>query len=623
MEAPEVQEQRLVVAIDYGTTYTGVAIATPTGNRAHLNEIDVVEDWGPGMGNSKKIPSVISYSLKTQKGEQQWGADLSPQAIAMVHTKLQLDVVEPEAELDLVLQSLDGMWNLDFQYIKSQEGNPKYTCKGPEEIVEDYLSHVFAFLLEAVSTFTVELRREIPVDIVATVPAEWGYRAKNSTFRALERAGFNRMTFPNLKDLLLVSEPKAAAIYTARYLKEANGGNFLRQGECFVLCDAGGGTVDVVSYKVKQLEPTFEIEPVTLATGAKCGSIFINLAFKTWLRNLIGHRLYQELDQAQPVDRISSHDAEGERMRALMKTFNLYKRKFQKGHRDIKIDLPEPFENLDLDNRVVGGQITITCEEMESFFEPRATVIVNLIQGQVERVERLRTKLKNVFLVGGFAESKYLQSSVSESLKLRGLELKVPDTSWTAVVQGAAIFGIEKSTNTSSLSVMSACNRSYGIGMFVPFSEFMHDRRDRFLDPLTKKVMAREQLKWLIKKGDLILSDEPKEVRAGPIDLNFTETASRRGTIPIYSYDGNDTPDRLSVYENDLNKCLTIHYDLKDIPTQEFQYHKAVGNDPPFYVASLELAMTVAPQSIHVALCLGKRIVYTAEIRDALSETLA
>lgn len=150
---------------------TGVAIATPTGNRAYLEEIDVVEDWGPGMGNSKKIPSVISYSLKTQRNEQQWGADLSPQAIAMVHTKLQLDVVEAAAELDLVLQSLDGMYNLDFGYIKSREGKPKYTCKGPEEIVEDYLTHVFTYLLQAVSAFTTELRREIPVDIVATIPA--------------------------------------------------------------------------------------------------------------------------------------------------------------------------------------------------------------------------------------------------------------------------------------------------------------------------------------------------------------------------------------------------------------------------------------------------------------------
>jgi len=40
---PERGESRLVIAIDYGTTYTGVAYATPTGNRAYLNEVDVLQ----------------------------------------------------------------------------------------------------------------------------------------------------------------------------------------------------------------------------------------------------------------------------------------------------------------------------------------------------------------------------------------------------------------------------------------------------------------------------------------------------------------------------------------------------------------------------------------------------
>ncbi len=118
-----------------------------------------------------KIPSVISYSLKSQNREQQWGTDLSPQAIAMVHTKLQLDVDDTAAELNLILQALDGMHNLNFQYIKESGGAPKYTRKGPEQIVEDYLTKVFNYLLQAVESFTEELRSSIPVDIVATIPA--------------------------------------------------------------------------------------------------------------------------------------------------------------------------------------------------------------------------------------------------------------------------------------------------------------------------------------------------------------------------------------------------------------------------------------------------------------------
>jgi molecular chaperone DnaK (HSP70) len=75
----------------------------------------------------------------------------------------------------------------------------------------------------------------------------WSYRAKNATLRAVRHAGFNESTFKNLNDMILVTEPEAAALYTARHLKEDKHTEFLKLGECFVLCDAGGGTVVSIS----------------------------------------------------------------------------------------------------------------------------------------------------------------------------------------------------------------------------------------------------------------------------------------------------------------------------------------------------------------------------------------
>jgi hypothetical protein len=140
-------------------------------NKADLSKIDAIYDWGQQMGNHDKIPSVISYSPASSEEEQQWGASLSPEAIAMVHTKLELDVHDTSEELDSILQAMDGMHNLHFQNVKVTQGLPEYTWKGPEEIVEDYLTKVFDYLLEAVDDFTDELRAEIPVDIVITIPA--------------------------------------------------------------------------------------------------------------------------------------------------------------------------------------------------------------------------------------------------------------------------------------------------------------------------------------------------------------------------------------------------------------------------------------------------------------------
>ncbi|KAH0556728.1 hypothetical protein GP486_005483 [Trichoglossum hirsutum] len=369
---PEVQERRLVIAVDYGTTYTGVALAVVAGNSARQDDIIAIDSWGPGMANHEKIPSVISYSKAIGP---EWGASVDKKSVAMVHTKLQLEVSSPSEELDLILQALEGMHDLDSDRIRDAGPLPAYTWKGPEAIVEDYLTRMLESLLRVERGFSKQMRRHMPVDIVVTIPAGWSYRAKNSIFRALSQAGFNRKRFPKLREMLLVSEPEAAAAYTARYFKELDpefddeiddefdDEQFLRKDECFVLCDAGGGTVDTISYQVKQLRPTFEITPVTKAIGYKCGSVFIDIAFKSWLREFVGEDNYLKLDPAQARDKITSFDREGERMRELMAAFNILKRKFEKGHQDMKMDfltLPEPLHNLNLHNKVEGGQIIIT-----------------------------------------------------------------------------------------------------------------------------------------------------------------------------------------------------------------------------------------------------------------------
>jgi hypothetical protein len=78
-----------------------------------------MDTWGPRMGNHDKIDSVISYSDKSPELEENWGSDLAPGAIAMINTKLELDINSVSEELDLVSQALDGVDNLSFQRVKN------------------------------------------------------------------------------------------------------------------------------------------------------------------------------------------------------------------------------------------------------------------------------------------------------------------------------------------------------------------------------------------------------------------------------------------------------------------------------------------------------------------------
>jgi hypothetical protein len=99
---------------------------------------------------------------------------------------------------------------------------------------------------------------------------------------------------------------------------------------------------------------------LTHKIGAKCGAVYIDGAFKSWLKEQIGDENYKELDPRNASQKISSHATEGKQMRALMKTFDGYKRKFSEDHRDIKMDLPEPLDDLTVGKQVLGGELTIT-----------------------------------------------------------------------------------------------------------------------------------------------------------------------------------------------------------------------------------------------------------------------
>jgi hypothetical protein len=315
------------------------------------------------MTNEPKIPSVISYSPNTSAGEQQWGLSLSPDAVTMMNTKLELDVQDDKLdELELIIQLLEGTCNLDFSHVKKSRGYPEYTWKEPEEIVTDYLTNIFKYLDRAIEYIGPQLRQSMAIDIVITTPVKWSYRAKNSTFRAVRKAGFNEENFPGLDQIIMVSEPEAAAIFTTRFLTKDKKKHFLKLGECFVLCDAGGGTVDCVAYKVVQLEPTLEIEEMTIATCAKCGSALIDVNFKRWLNGILGNKFFHALDQRNSGQQISAHTMEGRYMREIMRQFDAEKKAFSNktASETIKLDLKGPLEKLNLPGRVKEGELTIT-----------------------------------------------------------------------------------------------------------------------------------------------------------------------------------------------------------------------------------------------------------------------
>ena len=85
--------------------------------------------------------------------------------------------------------------------------------------------------------------------------------------------------------LHVISEPEAAAMYALDAMDPHN----IRVGDTFLLCDAGGGTVDLISYTVSALKPVLKIQEATPGTGSLCGSSFLNRIFQKFVQEKLGN----------------------------------------------------------------------------------------------------------------------------------------------------------------------------------------------------------------------------------------------------------------------------------------------------------------------------------------------
>ena len=101
----------------------------------------------------------------------------------------------------------------------------------------------------------------------------WSYLAVKRTKECAERAGMG--------EVRIVAEPEAAAIWSLQELTPET----FSIGDIFIVCNARGGTVDLISYRVSRLNPILRVAEVAPSHGKTCGSTFLNRRFEALLRS--------------------------------------------------------------------------------------------------------------------------------------------------------------------------------------------------------------------------------------------------------------------------------------------------------------------------------------------------
>jgi molecular chaperone DnaK (HSP70) len=251
-----------------------------------------VHDWpsrNNTIGTRDKLPSEVTY----QEEGIVWGSLIEPDVPRHMWTKLQLET------------SQTGEATKIFQ--ETSTSASACVKKQPVDIIADFLSQVKAHLITNLDKkFGKILWRTLPITLVVTVPAVWSDKAKPLTLEAVNKAGFNSLEFPQTINTVMATEPEAAAIHTIKNFRGTTQDTKFAVGDAFIVCDMGGGTIDLIAYKVVSLNPTV-IEEATVGTGAQCGGSFVDRAFLEWLEKRLGSGDFTKIAgcRSEQVPRIS------------------------------------------------------------------------------------------------------------------------------------------------------------------------------------------------------------------------------------------------------------------------------------------------------------------------------
>lgn len=317
--------------------------------------------------------------------------------------------------------------------------------------------------------------------------------AKNATLQAAERAGMGKE-----HELKIISEPEAAAVYALKMTPPKG----LQIGSNVVVCDAGGGTVDLIAYKVTSLYPLL-VEESAVGTGGLCGSAFLDFRFEELVKSRLGIKRFNEMKRKKPKTW----------MMGLRYFEEFVKRTFNE---DESSDINVPMPGLPDDEAagIDSGFLVMDSAQVQAIFDPVIQQVIDLVQGQVDAVSAKHGSVSGIILVGGFGQSNYLYTKLRRhfnsappppytqqptheagNMPDTGIEILQPLHAWTAVVRGAALRGVEGSVVEKRRSRLS-----YGTSYATVFDEKKHPASDRYWSPLWERWMVSDRMQWHIAK---------------------------------------------------------------------------------------------------------------------------
>ncbi|KAI6108537.1 hypothetical protein EV401DRAFT_2116788 [Pisolithus croceorrhizus] len=445
--------RKLILAFDVGTTFSGISycIVDP----GDVPVIRGVKKFPAQehVGGSNKIPSTMYY-------------DKEGRVRAVGAETEQSHVVEKAGKDEWVRLEWWKLHlrskHLEASHFSDADLPPLPNGKFAVEVLGDFMRYLFdcakAYIKEAHATIMWD-SLEDRAEFILTHPNGWEGPQQQQIRKAAELAGLIPIGEEGQSRIHLLTEGEASlhfcvtniitsekfeampTVYTDE--PEEDDDESMPESQGVMIIDAGGGTVDLSAYSMK-LSPT-SFKEVAPAECRLQGSVFVTYRAHAFLRAFLANSKYGD---------------EG----TLKKMADTFDRTTKLQFRNADEPQYIKFGNIrdkDPEYNIRSGQLKLSGQDVAKLFEPSVEEIIAAFEVQRKAAS---TPITCVFLVGGFAASDWLHSSLLKHMSSLGITFCRPiQHANKAVADGAVSHYLDRlvSARTARFTYGIPCCHTY------------------------------------------------------------------------------------------------------------------------------------------------------------------
>ncbi|KAG0610978.1 hypothetical protein M758_7G105700 [Ceratodon purpureus] len=536
---------RIIVGLDFGTTFSGFAFA-------HISDPDQVYtffDYPKAGGPEKPYCKTLTGSYYKNVGGtwefRSWGFTARAEHERDIQVARKQRASGPSNGPS---QPLVGSYFTKFKLhlaskdlgASSAQGLPLGTVN---VLITDYLREMGALILKKLQGHFGEQISKQAIQWCVTVPSIWDNAAKAVMKTCMTSAGLVGGDDGSRHRLIMVLEPEAASLFCHKLMSKEF---VLQVGDKILVADIGGGTSDIVVQEVVSVGESgnCRVKEVTPSSGGLCGGTYVDARFMEFLHKTIGPCLQECIDEQPSI--CSQLIPVWEHMKA---DFGDTGTVGESTDINLPVKVVRKWEECDrrmgLPARNSYDELEVSYQEMQSIFDPIVEQNLHLIAQQLEQAGGVKT----LVVVGGFAGSPYLMDCIRNRFAGIVPQIISPPNPGSAVCQGAVMLALNPGTVLSRV-----CKKTYGIEFHPSFDENLDLPKYKYKRKGSSGFKCNKRFRIYVRKGDKVDVDSC---------ISHVFSPSQRGqkTMPIRLFSSDETDPRYTDGES-VRKEAEIVIDL-------------------------------------------------------------